>query len=153
MTSWPSPVTLAEQHLPSLAALEQHAHPAGWTERALRDELHASGAILRGCFSSTSLVAYAAWRVMVDELWLLNLTVAVSHRRGGLGRVLLEDGRRLASNLRLPELWLEVRAHNEPALRLYRAAGFVEQGRRPQYYPGVPPALAREDAIVMMTPV
>lgn len=143
-------MTLTEAALPSLLALERAAHPGGWTERALRDEFAAAGSVLRGCHSSTALVGYAAWRALPGELWLHNLTVAVALRRAGLGRALLDDGRGVAAERGLPELWLEVRAQNEPALRLYRAAGFAERGRRPNYYAPLTPGTPRDDAIMMM---
>lgn len=150
MTSRSPLVTLTEAALPSLLELEQAAHPGGWTERALLDELTAADSVLRGCFSSTALVAYAAWRALPGELWLHNLTVAISARRAGLGSALLEDGRALAAERGLPELWLEVRSRNEPALRLYRGAGFTERGRRPTYYAPLSPGGPRDDAIMMM---
>ena len=44
-------------------------------------------------------------------------------------------------------LWLEVRASNERARRLYRRRGFAEAGLRRGYYPA--PQGTREDAVVM----
>ena len=35
------------------------------------------------------------------------------------------------------EIFLEVRENNQAALSLYRQAGFLEVGRRPNYYAGV----------------
>jgi ribosomal-protein-alanine N-acetyltransferase len=49
--------------------------------------------------------------------------------------------------LRVPTLWLEVRASNDRARHVYRQRGFVEVGRRPRYYPAA--RGAREDAVVM----
>ena len=42
-------------------------------------------------------------------------------------------------------VFLEVRAHNEPAKALYLKKGFVESYRRKNYYQG-----PTEDAIIMM---
>lgn len=57
------------------------------------------------------------------------LAIAKAHWRQGLGRKLmaciLDWGRRR----RLHKLTLRVFAHNQPAIGLYRALGFVEQGR------------------------
>jgi ribosomal-protein-alanine N-acetyltransferase len=44
----------------------------------------------------------------------------------------------------MTEVILEARASNQPALRLYRALGFVETGRRPRYY-----ADPIEDAVLL----
>ena len=41
-------------------------------------------------------------------------------------------------------LTLEVRASNEPAIKLYRKLGFVQVGKRPNYYFN-----PREDALIL----
>ncbi|MNE24719.1 ribosomal-protein-alanine N-acetyltransferase [compost metagenome] len=51
-----------------------------------------------------------------------------------------------AYQLNARECFLEVRASNQPAYRLYERFGFNEIGRRRDYYPAVG---GREDALVM----
>jgi len=79
-------------------------------------------------------VAYCAFRIVADEMEVLGLAVAPGWRRQGLGRWLLRlalsRGRREGAGT----AFLEVRPSNEPAIHLYRAAGFHEHGRRPGYY-------------------
>jgi len=79
-----------------------------------------------------------------DELHLLDLAVDAALRRKGLGRSLLEavitDARQVGSRL----LLLEARASNEPALALYRSAGFFVTDVRRAYYSD-----NGEDAVVM----
>jgi len=70
---------------------------------------------------------------------ILNLAVDPAERRHGVARALLEDA--LA---RKGAWFLEVRASNAAAIRLYESAGFERAGRRPGYY-GEP----AEEAIVM----
>jgi ribosomal-protein-alanine acetyltransferase len=71
---------------------------------------------------------------------ILNLAVDPAERRTGIARRLLEEA--LA---RAPGMWfLEVRASNQAAIRLYESAGFALAGRRSGYYQE--PA---EEAIVM----
>ena len=83
------------------------------------------------------------WRA-ADELHLLDLAVDAAVRRKGLGRSLLEaviaDARLVGSRL----LLLEARASNEPALALYRSAGFFVTDVRRAYYSD-----NGEDALVM----
>ena len=74
------------------------------------------------------------------EREILNLAVDPAERRKGIARRLLEDA---LSNA--PGAWfLEVRASNAAAIRLYESAGFERAGRRSGYYRE--PA---EEAIVM----
>ncbi|HKQ47842.1 MAG TPA: GNAT family N-acetyltransferase [Phycisphaerae bacterium] len=56
--------------------------------------------------------------------------VHTARRREGLGRLLIEDALRLAYHERFEKVTLAVDAKNEPAMRLYRGAGFVETMRR-----------------------
>jgi ribosomal-protein-alanine N-acetyltransferase len=63
------------------------------------------------------------------EREILNVAVAPGYRRRGIATALLRsDLARHAVH------FLEVRESNAPALALYRKLGFVEIGRRPQYY-------------------
>jgi len=74
------------------------------------------------------------------EREILNLAVDPAERRTGVARALLADA--LAS---AKSAWfLEVRASNTAALRLYESVGFEQAGRRSGYYQE--PA---EEAIVM----
>jgi RimJ/RimL family protein N-acetyltransferase len=64
----------------------------------------------------------------------LGLMVAAGHRRRGIGRALLEEAVEWARKVRVSKLELHVFPHNEPALALYRAFGFVEEGYRRSHY-------------------
>lgn len=65
----------------------------------------------------------------VGEAEILNLAVAPTYRRQGVASQLLR------ALLPLADVWfLEVRASNEAAQRLYLAQGFQPMGRRKRYY-------------------
>ena len=83
----------------------------------------------------------------VDELHLLNITVATALQGRGHGHDLLDVLELRCRELRAPTLWLEVRASNARARALYLRRGFQEVGLRRAYYPA--PQGRREDAIVM----
>ena len=72
-------------------------------------------------------------RTVADEAELLLLAVTPSQRRRGIGRRLLEnfvDGARSGG---VSRVHLEVRDGN-PAIEMYRSAGFLPIGRRRNYY-------------------
>lgn len=75
---------------------------------------------------------------------LETIAVAEDRQGQGLGRALLEKLFEELQSEGIREMWLEVRASNEPAVRLYRRMGFVETGCRKAYY-----ADPVEDASVM----
>lgn len=78
---------------------------------------------------------FALSRVVLDEAELLLLAVARLHRGAGVGRALLAESGRAAAARGAVRLHLEVRDGNG-AIHLYRAGGFGEIGRRPNYYRG-----------------
>jgi RimJ/RimL family protein N-acetyltransferase len=64
----------------------------------------------------------------------LGLMVAATHRRRGIGRALLEQAAEWARHSGVSKLELHVFPHNQPALALYKAFGFVEEGYRRGHY-------------------
>ena len=74
-----------------------------------------------------------------------NLIIKDKYRNQGFGKVLVKlmlDKLEKSIN----RIYLEVAANNEPALRLYKALGFTEIGRRKAYYNE---GNLRRDAITM----
>lgn len=94
---------------------------------------------------TTGLAGYAVLRIIAPEAEVENICVAPACRRSGVGEALMEAMLRLAAERDAERIFLEVRAHNEPAKALYRKRGFVESYRRRNYYQG-----PTEDAIIMM---
>jgi ribosomal protein S18 acetylase RimI-like enzyme len=82
----------------------------------------------------------------VDDLHLLNITVAPDYQRQGLSRVLLGWVEEVARRDRCTGVLLEVRPSNQRARMIYERLGFSAIGMRRGYYPA---AVGREDAIVM----
>ncbi len=87
----------------------------------------------------------------MEEVHLLNITVAPAYQRQGWARVLLDALALWARGRGAQWLWLEVRVSNERALHVYQAQGFRRVGERKRYYPA--PAGQREDAVVMSLPL
>jgi len=143
--------------LEELMAIESGSYPFPWSRGNFVDSL-ASGYRAQGLWqvpaerglasgSGRTLVAYAWAMEAVEELHLLNLTVHPEHRRAGHARRMLDDLVRWALPRSLGWMWLEVRASNAAARRLYEAYGFEEAGLRRGYYPNV--RSSREDAVLM----
>lgn len=91
------------------------------------------------------LAGYAVLRIIAPEAEIENICVAPACRRSGVGETLMAEMLRLAAERDAERIFLEVRAHNEPAKALYLKSGFVESYRRKNYYQG-----PTEDAIIMM---
>ncbi len=129
----------------AVAAIEATAYSFPWTRGNFIDSLAAgyNGELLE---ADGRLAGYFVAMAGVDELHLLNLTVAPAAQGRGYGSLLLSRVQALARHLALPRLLLEVRGSNTRARGLYLRRGFVEVGLRRGYYPA---AQGREDALVM----
>jgi len=81
------------------------------------------------------LAGFSLSRTIADEAELLLLAVAPEHRRRGIGRMLLDHFLDRSRDTGACLVHLEVREGN-PAVIMYRQAGFSLAGRRPKYYRG-----------------
>lgn len=132
--------------LDRVMALEVQAYSHPWSRGNFLDSLQAGYHAELRLDTGGSLLAYWVAMAGVDELHLLNITVAPAHQRQGHGRALVRRVIALAGRLGHPCLLLEVRQGNLAALALYRSLGFAQMGLRRDYYPA---GHGREDAVVM----
>ena len=80
-------------------------------------------------------VGFSLFRTVAGESELLLLAVIPGRRREGIGRRLLENFMKRARANRVQRVHLEVRDGN-PAVEMYRGAGFTPVGKRRNYYHG-----------------
>jgi ribosomal-protein-alanine N-acetyltransferase len=135
-----------------------HVHP--WTKGNFSDSLSAghwaycirpelSKAVSGSYLDPAVLWAYCILFPAVDELHLLNITVAPKLRKLGLGKRIMQAIEGVSAQQNIPRILLEVRPSNVQALALYRSLGYEQIGVRKNYYPGNPNTGLREDALVM----
>jgi len=138
--------------VPALASLEATCFTHPWTEAQIADEVAvaAPGGVLvlegpRVALGPPGgLRAYCAFRVVLDEMHVMNVAVAPGERRQGLGRWLLGFAMGRAARAGARCALLELRAGNREALALYESLGFRRRGVRRAYY--LEPV---EDALVL----
>lgn len=80
------------------------------------------------------LIAYAGVLVLGGEADVQTIAVAKEHRGRGLGRLLLRKLCERAVLAGAQTAFLEVRADNPAALKLYEKQGFRQIAVRPKYY-------------------
>lgn len=119
----------------AVALLERRCFSDPWSVESFRDALAGGG----GAFGLVAegageIVGYLVGRQMVAVGEVLNLAVEPAWRGQGVAGELLAAGLAELTRRGAEEIFLEVRESNEAALRLYRAAGFAEVGRRADYY-------------------
>ncbi len=96
---------------------------------------------------SGKLIGYFVIKKVVDEAHLLTIAVHENWQGKGIGRLLLGKVLDMAVAMKIESLLLEVRLSNVRAIELYQNYGFVQIGRRKNYYAGADQS--REDALVM----
>ena len=164
------PITI--ERVPAVCAIEQTAYTHPWTVANFTDSLAAGyhcqclvapapddepAAQPRGAralwsraafrTAGETLIGYFVAMKGVDEVHLLNITVAPAFQRQGWAPLMLEALAGWARGQNAQWLWLEVRASNLRALAIYERNGFRRVGVRKGYYPAH--VNAREDAVVM----
>lgn len=139
-----APMVMAD--LDDVFAIEQAVYPHPWTRGNFGDSL-ASGYSAWTVHDGADLAGYFLLMMAVDEAHLLNVSVAAERQGQGLGRYLLDKVAACARGLGAGSILLEVRPSNQRALAVYLRYGFIEIGRRKNYYPAHHGQ--REEAIVM----
>ena len=164
--------TLPQQHarlepmtpawLPAVSRIEQSAYDHPWTPGNFSDSINAgyqAQVLVGGAPPQAELIAYFVAMKGVDEVHLLNITVAPQHQHQGWARVMLDALVLWARQIDrvgavgavggggAQWLWLEVRVSNLRAQAIYERYGFRQVGLRRGYYPAT--AGRREDARVM----
>ncbi len=132
--------------LDTVMRIERLAYAYPWS-RAVFEDTVVAGYQAQRLLAGTTLLGYFVAMKGVEEVHLLNITVAPAHQYRGWAKVMLEALRIWARGQAAKTLWLEVRVSNARAMRIYQAQGFVQVGRRAKYYQSGHGQ--REDAIVM----
>ena len=139
--------------LAGVCAVEQSAYSHPWTRANFIDSMaagyHCQVLIGPGSDASAGIdtvIGYFIAMKGVDEVHLLNITVAPAFQRQGWAPLLLDALAGWSRGQGAQWLWLEVRASNARALEIYERQGYRRVGMRKAYYPAHG---GREDAVVM----
>lgn len=133
------------EDLDTVMVIEPYIYSHPWTRGNFSDSLSA-GHSAWVLVQDNKIIGYALLMIVLDEAHLLNLSVAKTYQKQGLGRFLLEHMLEISKKYQAVNMFLEVRASNVSALALYENMGFNEMAVRPNYYPATN---GREDAILM----
>ena len=133
---------MAAPDLPTVAANERACHDDPWTSELLQSSLD-HGHHCRLLVEDEHILGHGIVHITSDEAEILNLCIIPAAQGAGRGRALLRHLLDRARTAGAVEIFLEVRASNEPAQGLYESEGFHRVGRRRQYYTG------GEDGLIM----
>lgn len=132
--------------LDAVVVVEQTAYAHPWSLVNFQDALK-SGYQAQVLVADGQVLGYFVAMKGVDEVHLLNITVAPAYQGQGWARVMLDALGVWSRGQGVQWLWLEARVSNVRALQVYTTHGFQRVGLRKKYYPDA--FGQREDAIVM----
>lgn len=123
------------EDLPEVLKIERESFPNPWSQAMFeRDILHNKLAHIFSVRLADVFVGYYSLWKIVDEGHLVTLAVHPDRRHRGIGEKICLEAIRLAGEMNILKMTLEVRENNREAIRLYNRFGFVKAGVRLKYY-------------------
>lgn len=135
---------LQEKHIPAILAIEKLTQTAPWSEQAFKNELANPQSVFMVALADGKLAGYGGFWRCIDEAHITTVSVDPELQRNGIARKLMKQLLEQAREEGFVCSTLEVRAGNEPAIKLYEKLGYKTTATRKSYYPD-----NKEDACVM----
>ena len=135
---------MTSEHVAQVAALEKACFSMPWSENSITAELSNPLSLWVVAVDGNTVAGYVGSQAVMGEADMMNLAVLPSYRRQGVGRYLVSELVAKLTDREVYSLTLEVRSSNEAAVKLYDSLGFVQVGRRPNYY-----VAPKEDALIL----
>ena len=137
-------IPMTQSHVAQVAALEQVCFSDPWSEASVAGELANELSLWLVAVEGETVLGYVGSQTVLDSTDILNVAVSPDHQGCGIGRALLTELEQRLRQQGVTEVLLEVRPSNAPAIALYTSLGFIQVGRRPNYYLN-----PREDALIL----
>ena len=135
---------MGSRHLDDVLVIEKQAYSTPWSSNSFKNEIYNPYSIALAAVLDGKVVGYILANYRFHEGHILNVTVHPEHTRKGIGTHLMKLVLEMLRQRRCTVAYLEVRASNQDARRIYEKLGFHEAGRRKAYY--IDPF---EDAVLM----
>lgn len=111
-----------------------HIGQDGWSHEALANSCAATGSLLISALRDNQPIGFALFRQVLDEAELITLAVAPDNQGRSVGSKLLQWAEDQLRSKDVCTVFLEVRADNAAAIRLYENLGFKATSVRKAYY-------------------
>jgi len=133
------------EDVPAVHGIDLQSFSLPWSERSFRYEM-TDNPVARGWVAEMDgrvVAMLVLWQIL-DEAHIATIATLPEFRRRGIGERLLIEALMAAREEGARRAFLEVRAGNLAAQKLYKKYGFTAAGVRPHYYKD-----NNEDAILM----
>ena len=133
-----------QNHINQIVEMEQLYFSDPWSANAFHSEMNNPLALWLVAVEGDRVLGYVGSQTVLGQADMMNLAVRQESRRQGVAQQLVERLIAELSKIEANILMLEVRVSNASAIAFYEKMGFVQVGRRPNYY-----FKPREDAFIM----
>ena len=116
-----------------LSELEAKTISDGWSANSFRSEVEKENGFVLYIRQNDKIIALLSAYTAADEADITNVAVDADMRRLGLARLIISEFEKLLSD-EITQIFLEVRASNEPAINLYKSCGFEQIAVRKRFY-------------------
>lgn len=132
-------------HVDQVCAIEDATFATPWSRQSIEREVTGNPcARYLVATEGAKVLGYAGMWLVMDEAHITNVAIDESRRGEGIGEKLMRALVQLAADSGMNWMTLEVRVSNIPAQNLYKKLGFINVGRRKNYYED-----NHEDAVLM----
>lgn len=125
---------LSELAIKELVSIERDNQLSPWSAKHFEAEFGLASSHVLGARSHGKLHGFIVYRLEAHEAHILNLCIVKESRRRGYAQNLLRYALQHVESNGLKSCYLEVRASNVAAQRLYEGVGFDLTGHRKNYY-------------------
>ena len=122
------------EDLPEVCVIEKDNFSLPWSAESFAESLGKDYTVFLTALVDGEVAGYLGCYCVAGTGEITNVAVKSSHRRMGLGGMLLEKLYEEGKSLDTEEFFLEVRESNEAAIGLYTRQGFVKEGIRKNFY-------------------
>ena len=137
-------VLMNDTHVEAIAQLEKICFSDPWSINSISSELNNPLSVWVVALDGDKLVGYVGSQSVLGWADMMNIAVDPRYRRKGVGRRLVNELIAKLQHNDVTCLTLEVRASNAGAIALYNELGFIQVGKRPNYYRN-----PKEDALIL----
>ena len=138
-------VKAAEKHIDEIVEIEKAEFSLPWSKKSFLSELEDENVIFLAAEDGERTVGFGILHYYNDEGEIYNIAVSSDYRRQGIGDMLLSELLKMAGDLGVNTVFLDVRESNLPARNLYKKYGFYDINIRKGYYDQ-----PKEDAVIMI---
>lgn len=135
---------MTPESVSGVAAVERECFCDPWSERSIAGELNNPLSLWLVAMDGDTVAGYVGSQTVMGETDMMNIAVSEFYRRQGIARNLILRLVDALTKLESHSLTLEVRDSNTSARALYESLGFMQVGRRPNYYRN-----PKEDALIL----